>query len=215
MSTTKPDSNRVGRDIRHRQQQTTVSVRSYGGEKLDIVSQVRCQLEREGYQIEAVVQVQKAAPIDLLLGTDVLSWLAFALLQSNQHGTAINLLDPQTQVNLSPEDGKAYDVTSKHHQPMDTSQDLSVKLIHVARLPAHHSKLVRGRMEELSTDPEVCLFEPEHCFLQSRGLSMVDAVVGVGEGKEVILMISNCGVEPVGTRNWRTAWMSTTCYLTD
>ena len=55
-----------GKEVRHKLKPTIVSLRSYGGEEPDIVSQVSCHLERDGYQVKAMLQVQKGAPVHLL-----------------------------------------------------------------------------------------------------------------------------------------------------
>ena len=59
-----------------------VSLSSYGGNELQIVSQVQCWVTRGDREVDTILQVQKAAPVDLLLGTDVLSQLGFALIQT-------------------------------------------------------------------------------------------------------------------------------------
>ena len=65
-------------DVRKKLQPTTVSLRNYGGSKLTIVSQVKCKLTCNAQSIETVLQVQKGAAEDLLLGTDVLPRLGFS-----------------------------------------------------------------------------------------------------------------------------------------
>ena len=49
-----------------------MALRSYGGDALDIVSRVKCKLARDNFSVEPSLQVQKGAPVHLLLGTDVL-----------------------------------------------------------------------------------------------------------------------------------------------
>ena len=80
------------RDVREKLQPTTVSLRNYGGGKLAIVSQVKCQLTSDREAIETVVQVQKGAAEDLLLGTDVLSRLGFSLVNTPKNGHPKDLL---------------------------------------------------------------------------------------------------------------------------
>ena len=46
---------------------------------------------------------------------------------------------------------------------------------------------------ELDFDPGTCLFEPEQHVLRKQGLAMADAVVGVGDGMGMTLLISNNG----------------------
>ena len=66
-----------GKAIKQRLQQPTVSLRSYGGGELNIISQVKCCVSRDDFVVETVLQVQREAPVDLLLGTDTLSKLGF------------------------------------------------------------------------------------------------------------------------------------------
>ena len=75
-----------GDSICKRLKPSTVILRSYGGDKLAIVSQVCCKLRRGKHQLDAVLQVQKGAPIDLLLGSDVLGKLGFGLVQHEGEG---------------------------------------------------------------------------------------------------------------------------------
>ena len=67
--------------MRARLQPTSVSLRSYGGEELNIVSQVSCCIRCGEQTAESVLQVQKGAPVKLLLGTDLLPQLGFGLVQ--------------------------------------------------------------------------------------------------------------------------------------
>ena len=66
-----------GASIREQLKLLTVILRSYEGDKLTIVSQVCCMLRRGTRELEAVLQVQKRAPVDLLLGTYFLGRLVF------------------------------------------------------------------------------------------------------------------------------------------
>lgn len=160
-----------GKSIRKRLQPTTVSLHSYGGDELNIVKQVKCNLLRGDHTVESVLQVQKGAPVDLLLGTDVLPLLRFSLVRTGREGTSTNLLQN----------------TDKGAGSVTPAQ---VKLIQATRLPAHHRKLIH-----VEIDGQVV--EPELQTLGKRGLSMADAVVGVGGGRNTTLVISNQGTEPV------------------
>ena len=150
---------------------TTVSLRSYGGDELEIVSQAICQMERDGYQVKTILQVQKGAPVDLLLGTDVLSQLGFALMQASKQGAATDLLQtadashiPFNSVRVAHQDG---------HQPKSETKsiarDTQVKLIQAVHLPARHSKLVHVDVADLDFDLRTCLFEPKQYCSGSYG----------------------------------------------
>jgi hypothetical protein len=59
-------------------------LRSFGGETLNMVCQVTVNLVCDNYGITAKVQVQKGAPVQFLLGSDLLPQLelGFSLLKS-------------------------------------------------------------------------------------------------------------------------------------
>ena len=166
-----------GQAVRERLQLSTVTLRSYGGDKLAIVSQVRCELCRGSHVVEAVLQVQEGAPVDLLIGTDVLTRLEFGLVRQEGEGHATKLLkDATNEVDGPP---------------------AMVKLLHATRLPAHHSRLVRVDVPESQEMGKTRLFEPEVGALEQKGLSMADAVVGISEVGRATLVISNPGTAPV------------------
>ncbi len=57
--------------VKARLETPTIQLWSYGGGELNIVSQMTAQLSNGHGCLEGVVQVQKGAPVDLLIGTDV------------------------------------------------------------------------------------------------------------------------------------------------
>ena len=66
--------------VRGRLQYSSVKLKSYGGGKLNIIGQIEVKLERGSNQTKAVVQIQKEAPVQLLIGTDLLSSLGVLFL---------------------------------------------------------------------------------------------------------------------------------------
>ena len=80
-------------EVKRRLEPTTVSLQSYGGGKLDIIKQVQCSILHADRAVQVIVQVQRGAPVGLLLGTDILPQLGFALVKNNSSDTAVNLLD--------------------------------------------------------------------------------------------------------------------------
>ena len=46
-------------------------------------------------------------------------------------------------------------------------------------------------------DADVCLFEPTNPYLACKGLAIADAVVGNGDGEEVMMVVTNLGMGPV------------------
>ena len=108
-------------------QPTTVSLRSYGGAELPIVAQISCQLSRRGFSVESVLQVQKGAPVDLLLGTDTLPLLGFSLTEKTDNATGTEDILHTGAATLQP----------------TSTETAEVKLIRPARLPVGHTKLLR------------------------------------------------------------------------
>ena len=53
-------------------QQPTTTLENYGGGKLNIVRQMPAKLSKGDEQLQTAIYIQDGAPVDLLLGTDVL-----------------------------------------------------------------------------------------------------------------------------------------------
>ena len=70
-----------------------VSLQNYGGHRVDIMAQIRVVLSQGGHRVEAVVFVQKDAPNELLLGTDVQPQLGFSLVMKQKGGKTSDLLE--------------------------------------------------------------------------------------------------------------------------
>ena len=135
-----------GRAVKQRFQKPTVSLRSYGGGELSVISQVKSCLGRGKLTVETFLQVQKGAPVDLLLGTDVLSHLGFSFSRLENNGKLTYLLGkPESGLNMEvvkeATKGSAEPVLA--NIPEEITPSAVVKLIRATRLPAHHSKLVR------------------------------------------------------------------------
>ena len=75
---------------------STVSLQNYGGGRLELIRQTSIILTRNGHTTCAIVQVQKDAPVELLLGSDTLPQLGFALLEMDLGETGVDLLQKQT-----------------------------------------------------------------------------------------------------------------------
>ena len=59
---------------------STMLLKSYCGSKLNLVAQVKLQIATvSGQKVEAIVQVQEDAPVDILLGTDLQFLLGLSL----------------------------------------------------------------------------------------------------------------------------------------
>ena len=122
-----------------------MSLRSYGGGELSIISQVKICLSRGNLTVEIFLQVQKGAPVDLLLGTDVLSHLGFSFSRLENNGKLTYLLEkPESGLNMEvvKEATKGSAEPELASVPEEITPSVVVKLIRATRLPIHHFKLV-------------------------------------------------------------------------
>ena len=78
--------------VERRLKPTNLTLRDHGGSEVPLVREVELSLKRESFVTTATIQVQAAAPVDLLLGTDTQSQLGFMFLASNASGTTEELL---------------------------------------------------------------------------------------------------------------------------
>ena len=92
-------------EVNKRLEPSTVVLHNYGGDQLNLVRQIKVTVSKAGRGVDTVVQVQRDAPVGLLLGTDLLSQLGFALLEANQDGEAFDLFHDRkwTMVRDNPE----------------------------------------------------------------------------------------------------------------
>lgn len=66
---------------------TPVALRNYGGGRLPVVRQALLTISRPGHVVKTVIQVQRDAPAQLLIGTDLLSKLGFLFVRMEaNHG---------------------------------------------------------------------------------------------------------------------------------
>ena len=75
-------------------QTPSIAVNNYGGGMVNIISQIPVSLKLGDKECHATILVQKGATLDLLLGTDLLTYLGFYVFQScDKKGQAIDLLN--------------------------------------------------------------------------------------------------------------------------
>ena len=167
-----------GRAVKQRLQQLTVALRNYGGGELNIVSQVKCCVSRDDFIVETVLQVQKGAPVDLLLGTDILSHMGFTFSRLEKDGKLTDLLGElksdmsapadngvpngsthfKLYANVSPV-GPTESKSSSTLVPGEDTKAVTVRLIQATYLPAHHYKLVHVSVD----DPKVYFLNSYVC----------------------------------------------------
>lgn len=122
--------------------------------------------------------MQKGAPGDLLLGTDMLPHLGFSLIEEQEPTKTYILGDDATT-------------------PDPETVTAVVRQIQLAGLPAGHSKVVCVEVTDSRVTGRTCLFEPAVQKLQDRGLTMADALVRVGRENQATVVVANTSVEPV------------------
>lgn len=76
-------------EMKHRMEPCTVGLQNYGGSMLNLIRQIRIVLSRNGHEVCAVVQVQKDISVGLLIRTDTLPQLSFALVETDTCGMGI------------------------------------------------------------------------------------------------------------------------------
>ena len=90
-----------------------VTLHNYGGERLNIIWQVKIQISPPaGHLVEAVV-VQKDTPAKLLLGTDLLPKLGFRFIQADQRRDETDLLQSSLARERQPEQSLQADSRSE------------------------------------------------------------------------------------------------------
>ena len=141
--------------IRERLKPPQITLRSYSGERLNILCQTTVTLSRTEFSTTAVVYLQKDAPLPLLLGTDVLNALGCHVVM-NGGEKQVDLLE-DTKTNCA-------------------SQTAAVRLLRPVRIPARHERLVRAEASG-QLEHSLVLFEPAISQLKERGITMENAVI--------------------------------------
>ena len=83
-----------------------------------------------------------------------------------------------------------------HPVPPTTEEVATVKMLHVAWVPARHSKLVRVTVADRNVaSGSTLFFEPNLSQLHQKGITMSDALID--NEKASTMIVHNQGVEPV------------------
>ena len=193
------DNQTIREEVKSHLEPTAFKLRSYSGEALPIVKKAHVRLSRGHYTVDACVQVQMNAPVQVLLGTDLQPRLVFHLVDTEdpeQTRDGILKLEQQDPVQ-SPQPTQELPA-EKEGQPIPAA---TVHLIQAVKVPARHAKLVHAKTSGLSF-PEGCTiaFHPEDRLHQLTGLVVEDALIPAEE--EVSLVISNHGVSPIEGLQW-------------
>ena len=171
------------------------NLRSYGGGELKLARQIKVSLSRVGGKmIDAVLQVQSNAPVDLLLGTDLQPQLGFVLMSVEGDGTGFDLLlEKEWKVVNSP---VMKTPGPEAEKPASTSA--TVHLIQATRVPAQHSKMIRAKIDIKRRESDgAFLFEPNNSEFGGQGIHITEAAVSPDADNGVVLVIENGTFNPV------------------
>lgn len=142
-------------EVKSRLLPPTLILQNYGGGEIEIVRQLRATVAKGPRVVEALLQVQNGAPVDLLIGTDLQSQLGFAFLEPDietENGTTTDLLSGEPwKGHGEPEScdlvTSSEPLSSKPNLGSDHTSMPTVHLIQATRLPARHGKHVRALVE--------------------------------------------------------------------
>ena len=193
-----------------------VSLKSYGGERLDILAQLPVRITQGDYQADVKVLVRKNAPTRLLLGTDAQPPLGYRLIKKETEHSGVDLTTGEAvQLNLpvvkaTPEAVEPQTITGEtegptiDREPQNIHESIPprpgvVRLLNAARIPAGYQKMVRAKVEG-DVREKMSLFTP---LPLENGLVMADSAVDLSEGNCVVLVVQNRGPTPVRLKKKR------------
>ena len=171
-----------------------ITLKSYGGGKLDLTSQVDLGLSQGERHITANVFVEKGAPHQLLLRTDVQPQLGFSLVMEQPDGAAELVTGRRVNLIGDGPGQQLQKVTRLCRVPGEQSPEAAhtgvVCLPNATRIPPRHHKMVRAKVRG-DVSKELSLFTLED------SLRVSDSAVELGDGNCVVLMVENHGTLPV------------------
>ena len=188
-------------------------LQNYGGNELNIVGQLTATIGRESFICETTVLVQKNAPLDLLIGTDVQAQLGFRFLQDGTDGTAVDLLQGKRWKTTPLDSGEGsegnphslpnslglltgLESDSDSPVPTEMGQRATVHLISAARLPARHVKLIRAQVNDF-TGKGTAIFEANSELLTQKGIVIEDSATQPDDNQCITLAVHNNSVLPM------------------
>ena len=131
---------------------------------------MKVDISRGNHKTVSTVQVQKGAPIDLLLGTDLHSPLGIFVLISDCNDRVTDLVSKWQWSRIDAND------TPRSQETVTESHMGNVKLITATRLPARHVRLVKAHVDRIRhASLRVCLEPAEQ--LKSKGLVVEEAAL--------------------------------------
>ena len=160
-------------------QTPTVMLKSYSGDALNIVAQLPLILGQGDQEVSSTILIQKDAPHDLLIGTDLQPALGYVLTVKKSGNLETVLLgDRKNSILQNGAVGGSKE-----------SDTVVVKLLTATKVPAGHRKLVQAKVDGWLSD-SLALFTPT--ALDSE-LKIADAAVQADEEGCLKLIVENSG----------------------
>lgn len=136
--------------------------------------------------------MQRDAPVDFLLGTDIQPLLGFHLTQVEPSGKTTDLLGARNQPRAENEEGvpSAKQPASDPDQqpPGEELQAAShMCLVQIVPVPSRFSKLVKVEVDG-PREGSLSLFEPGQSFLDDAGLVVEDSLISQGKGGALVVI---------------------------
>ena len=163
-------------------QEPAVMLKSYSGDALNVVAQLPMTLGQGDQKVSSVVLIQKGAPHDLLIGTDLQPALGFVLTVRKSGNQETVLLGGRKLDSLQSGETEG---SSKSLE----SDTVVVKLLTATKLPAGHRKLVRAKVDGWFPD-SLALFTP---MTESSELKIADSAVQADDKGCLKLIVENSG----------------------
>ena len=177
----------------------TIPLKSYGGHEINTIGQVNIRLATPGHSVTAVVQVQKGAPVQLLLGTDLKVLLGFSLIKSDSD-VAVDLSQEGKWIRKVAVDSLPAPPATLPESRVESSDQVvpthTVHLLQATKIPPRHSKLVQIKVTGLRNVP-MSLFEPDQGKADEVGVTVADAVVEANQGNCFTVILENPNSEPL------------------
>ena len=186
-------------DVRKRIEKSTMKLHNYGGDELSLTGQMKTFISRGQWMVEAVIQVQTKASVDLLIGTDLLLVLGFVLVEQGEDGIDIDLitkslLNPCDSPKTTPGDeGSIRPVDCESNE--ESISTTIVRLVQAVKLPARHGKILKARIDGQEGKSPL-LFEPDMELCNGLGLSVADSFVEPDENNLITLLVENKELTP-------------------
>ena len=163
-------------------QTPAVMLKSYSGDALNVVAQLPMTLGQGDQEVSSIVLIQKGAPHDLLIGTDLQPALGFVLTVRKSGSQETVLLGSRKHDPLQSGDTEG---SSKSPE----SETVVVKLLTATKVPAGHRKLVRAKVDGWFPD-SLALFTP---VTKNSELKIADSAVQADDKGCLKLIVENSG----------------------